>query len=70
MQIKRIVISKNTGNQKKMGNKLTCCGNKNLSTDHKDELIIEESQVLKIYKVSNADGASPEGKINAKSAVK
>lgn len=53
-----------------MGNKLTCCGNKNLSTDHKDELIIEESQVLKIYKVSNADGASPEGKINAKSAVK
>ena len=53
-----------------MGNKgLTCCGNKNMSGEQKDELIIEESQVLKIYKVSNADNnatTSPEGNRNTK----
>ena len=36
-----------------MGNRLTCCGNKNVRAEQNNELIIEDSRVL--VKVSNVD---------------
>ena len=40
-----------------MGNRLTCCGNRNLRAEQNNELIIEESnsKVLGTIKVSNVD---------------